>query len=188
MAVVTFSGDPAHGGIPRGSKVRIEALPERRRIWSGKASKSVSLDLDPGKYVFCVNYAPPGGYGAIKYVQEVFVDIDEEQFKKLSHASPTLLHPVITSEGTVWRCTIPQCKSEVTSKVAAIMHEAEHRGVSPFSNQAVKSPIEQKDEEILSLTDRIAKLEALITKGEAPKVEVAIPAKKGISVSEVAKG
>ena len=52
MPTVQISGDPKRGGIPRNSKVRIEALPNKIVVFKGKVTESITMNFDPGKYIY----------------------------------------------------------------------------------------------------------------------------------------
>ena len=130
MSTFKFEGNPNSGGLPRGSQVRIESLPDRMVVFEGKVHDAAYLDLDPGKYVYSVvrKSSPPQMSDAI-YRDEFLHEISEEGWKALQHFKPRLFKTIHTSEGVKWRCLHPLCDEEYTHPTAALIHEMEHFGV-----------------------------------------------------------
>jgi hypothetical protein len=137
MGTILFEGDKKQGGIPRKASVRVESLPSRSVVFSGTVSKSIALDLDPGKYTYSVTklIQPPGLQGGrgqmINYIGEFFHEVEPAAWEKLKHMGPQMCRPIQTSDGPRWRCTFPRCREEeFTSAMSALLHEVGHFGVS----------------------------------------------------------
>lgn len=138
MSTVLFEGDKAQGGIPRKSTVRVETLPKRHVIFNGVVSKSIALDLDPGRYVYSVTKLI-GDKTMINYIGEFYHEIEPAAWEKLKLLEPQMCKPMHTSEGLRWRCTFPRCREEeFTSGVSALLHEISHFGIP--QEQFLKNP------------------------------------------------
>lgn len=135
MSTILFEGDKKQGGIPRKSSVRVESLPGRSVVFNGTVSKSIALDLDPGKYIYSVTklISPPGKAGRgqiINYSGEFFHEVEPEAWAKLQAMSPQMCRVMQTSDGPRWRCSFPRCREEeFTSAMAALLHEVGHFGI-----------------------------------------------------------
>ena len=129
MAVIEIVGVEEKGGIPSNSNIRLESLPDRNVVYKGEVSQSLTLNLDPGKYVYSI-YKHLGKKRMFKYVAKFLHKITEEQYQKLKDITPRNMRPVQTSKGQMWRCKIsPTCDVSVGTRMSAIMHEAEHMGI-----------------------------------------------------------
>jgi len=130
VSTILFEGDPKQGGIPRKSSVRVESLPKKSVVFSGTVSKSLALDLDPGKYIYSVTKLI-GPKTMVNYIGTFYHEITPEAFEKLITCAPQMCKSIHTSDGPRWRCTFPRCKDEeFTSEVSALLHEVGHFGVS----------------------------------------------------------
>ncbi len=132
MALMVFKGDPKLGGIPRKSRVTIEALPKRTMIFDGIASGSVSIDADPCKYVANVTNLKDNGDGprGASYIMTFLHECTEEQYQNLKDVAPQFSRPIITSDGLRYRCGFIGCDvDDITSRLSAALHEADHFGI-----------------------------------------------------------
>jgi len=133
-----FAGDKAKGGIPRKSSVRVESLPKKQIIFSGIVSKSLALDLDPGRYIYSVTKLI-GEKALINYTGEFYHEIEPAAWEKLKDMQPQMCRPIHTTDGARWRCTFPRCRDEeFTSAVSALLHEVSHFGIP--QDQFLKNP------------------------------------------------
>ena len=153
MPVITIDGSeatpPWPKGIPRGSRIRVEALPNRTLVFShNKVSKSVSINLDPGKYIYTILKPLPGAKTVVKTSGSILVGISEENFRKLQYIKPKLMKAAMTSDGVVWRCKMPGCQEEVTSEVSAIQHEGEHFGMDLIKDPTNTMYLGEKTEDM----------------------------------------
>lgn len=137
MSTILFEGDKKQGGIPRKSSVRVESLPSRSVVFSGTVSKSVALDLDPGRYIYSITkiISPPGLAGGrgqmINYSGEFYHEVTPEAWEKLKAMAPQMCKVMQTSDGPRWRCSFPRCREEeFTSAMSALLHEVSHFGIS----------------------------------------------------------
>ncbi len=137
MATILFKGDPEQGGIPYKANVRIESMSvsgskiRRRAVFVGKVSSSLSIDLDPGKYVYSVTkLLPEGEPDNCCYVGEFYEGVTPDQWKSLQYMNPRMVRVMHTSEGVRWDCQFPACRVNTTSAIGALMHEIEHFGIS----------------------------------------------------------
>jgi hypothetical protein len=126
-------------GIPRNSRIRLESLPKRRVIYDGTASKSLPIDLSPGKYAISISKFTDEGLADFSYEYEFYHECTEQQFRALVNAKPTFVKIMNTSQGPRWRCTIKPCDFESTSQYDAVIHEWEHRGVNILDKIAKES-------------------------------------------------
>lgn len=114
------------------SKWTIVTLPQNQIVDSGEATRSIGLDMDPGKYRIVVSQLVPTGEGSAtvrKWRKDFYHDITPEQFDLLRNSPLRFTKGVMASEGLRYRCQLPGCDQEITSKLAAVVHEAEHSGV-----------------------------------------------------------
>jgi hypothetical protein len=126
--------------IPEDTDVRIEALPSRHPVFTGKVTESFSRNFQVGKYVYKMEkfIAPrednvPGR--SLVTQGEFLVDCTEEQWAQLWQAKPKMVRCVQTSEGPRMVCTAPGCTRKSESRLAAFLHEArEHFGVDPLKD------------------------------------------------------
>lgn len=136
MSTIRFEGDPAQGGIPKKSMVRIEALPEQTPVFVGKVTEALTIELDPGKYIFSVTRLSPKKMKRVDdvcYTGTFLHEVSEEAWEKLRWMTPTLARVINTSEGPRWRCKLAPvmgCDFEGTSPIAALLHQmVEHLGM-----------------------------------------------------------
>lgn len=102
-------------------------------IAKGTASRSIALDLDPGKYFIKVTKFTPDGIGNVCWGQEFFVDMDEETFRRIQGMRAKWVETVHTTEGPRHRCTIPGCSEVNMSPFGAVIHEMkDHFGIDPL--------------------------------------------------------
>lgn len=132
MSTFKFVGNPKLGGLPRGSRVRIEALPQRMVAFEGEdINDAVYVDLDPGKYAFSVvRKSSPAKIDDAIYKDEFFHEMSEESWKAIQRFEPRLFKVIHTSKGVRWRCQHPLCEDEFSTTTAALLHEMEHFGIS----------------------------------------------------------
>lgn len=136
MSTILFEGDKKQGGIPRKSSVRIESLPRRSVVFSGTVSKSIALDLDPGKYIYSVTklIAAPGLNSRgemINYGGEFYHGVEPAAWEKLKNMRPQMCRVMQTSDGPRWRCSFPRCREEeFTTELSALLHEIGHFGIA----------------------------------------------------------
>lgn len=174
MSTILFQGDKAQGGIPRKSSVRVESLPSRSVVFSGTVSKSIALDLDPGKYVYSVTklISPPGKAGRgqmINYGGEFYHEVEPKAWVKLQAMAPQMCRVMQTSDGPRWRCSFPRCREEeFTSAMSALLHEVSHFGIP--TEAFLKNP------DLAVLYDGQAKVEEYVEgMKQAQKAEGIVP-------------
>ena len=114
-------------GIPRKARVRVEALPEKTLVWKGVASGSLSVDLDPGKYIYKVHKVL-GKKRFTGFCNQFLHELTEDQFNRLQHVQPKRSSFRITSEGPMYICGFTSCNNTYSSGTAMVMHELEHQG------------------------------------------------------------
>lgn len=127
MPTFLFKGIKEQGGIRRGARVRVEALPKRNVVFSGKAFGSVALELDEGKYAFSVSHSPEKG-PTTKYTGYFLWGVTEDEFQRLKDLEPRAAKKMNTTEGPRFFCQYAGCDAELSSRVASVLHEAEHQG------------------------------------------------------------
>lgn len=131
MSTFVLSGNPAKGGIPRKSRVRLVALPKRSLVFSGVVSKSLSIDLDPGRYAYTV-MKHLGNRKVIRYTEEFMHEVTAEAWSKLKDMHPSMCKVMNTGGGPRYRCTFGGCQEdEFTTALSALLHEVSHSGISP---------------------------------------------------------
>lgn len=130
--------------IPPDTKIMVVSLPGHRLVWKGEATRSFSHDFDPGKYRYSMmKFVSPKSEGVPNIVEKVvgdfLVDITEEQFNRLKHIEPRMVRTRMVSGGNhVWACRVPGCKSKVTNRIAAVIHESkEHLNVDLLKDPSV---------------------------------------------------
>lgn len=134
VMVITLKGDPKRE-IPKNSEYCIEAFgPSVRdgviRVAEGSCSKSIAIDLDPGKYVVVIRRTSPHDPKQIDYYwhEEFFVGVTEEQYQRFKGIRPRLTRGLQTSEGPRWHCPITGCGEVMGTAYAMVEHEAMHNG------------------------------------------------------------
>lgn len=125
------------GTLARGTIVRIESLPDRKRVYKGVHSKNAIIDLDPGYYCAVVRKVHPNGKAKMvdKKVVNFYHELSPEQFELLQNWGLRFTQSILTSDGMRYNCVMPVCANDfsATSKTAAILHECEHLGINPFA-------------------------------------------------------
>ena len=115
--------------IPRGASYRVFSQPENLTIQKGEASRSIAIDLDPGKYLVVVRKST-GKKSFMKWIKTIYHGMTEAQFEKVQAYQTRFTKGVMTSDGVSYRCQMPGCGFEATSRVGAVLHEGEHSGVN----------------------------------------------------------
>lgn len=136
MSTFKFAGDEAQGGLPRGSRVRIEEAQHKSVVFEGKVTEAAYIDLDPGKYCYSVvrltgdnaNRRPDD----VRYDGEFLHEVSEQTWKQLRNMNPGLSRTLNTSEGARWKCLVKTCgeDAQFTTPMAALIHEVtDHLGI-----------------------------------------------------------
>jgi hypothetical protein len=130
---------------------RIEALPNRSLVWRGRARGGVTIDLDPGKYIWVANYYDKTKINNFKMSGEFLHDVTPEQWQHLEYIEPRIAKAVFTTHGMVYRCQFVGCDEEHSNRIAAAIHEGEHQGIdllaTPEAKPEVDSGVEKYMEE-----------------------------------------
>lgn len=121
---------------------RVESLPNRGLVWKGTARGSATLDLDMGKYVWVAHFNDKTKMNNFKYREEFLHEVTQEQWDELYHMSPRIAKPMHTTQGLLWHCQFVGCDEQHTSRIAAVLHEAEHQGVDLMSNPEAKADVD----------------------------------------------
>lgn len=134
MSVVTLTGPP-NQKIPRDTYYRIETFGPSVRdgktlIKEGKCTKSLSQDLDPGKYVVVMKHTHVNDPHTTDFYwyNEFLVDVDEEEWKQLRSMRPKLATTIQSIDGPRWTCPITGCQESTMTPFAMVSHEASHQG------------------------------------------------------------
>ena len=126
--------------IPEDSDVRIEALPSRHPVFSGKVTDSINRNFQPGKYIYTMekflHARQEGVPGRSVCTHGTFlVDITEDQWQELMFAQPKMVKSRQTTDGPRLVCTYQSCNKQSETRLAAFLHEArEHLGVDPLKD------------------------------------------------------
>jgi hypothetical protein len=158
MATYTITGHPEYG-IPPGSSIRIDSVAfekpprrgqkqrkykERHLYWTGIIDGELTRNFDVGRYVYKIHNSPEGMTGGFRYVGEFNIGVTDENFAAISRMKPQTSKAAMTTDGVRWTCnTIAGCNKTTTSRVAAVLHEAAHKGIDL---------LEHKDPELALLT------------------------------------
>ena len=171
MPTVQISGDPKRGGIPRNSKVRIEALPNKTVVFKGKVTESITMNFDKGKYIYSVTKFTDEHQDDLSYVDSFLVGMTDEQFNRLKMMKPKVLKPFLSSEGVRYRCTYIGCDGEYTSRISAVLHEAEHQGINLLKNPEKSPEAAEKTQEYIdqSKQESFVRAAAKPRRGRPPK-------------------
>ena len=148
MPTVQITGNKEHG-IPRNSKVRIEALPLKTVVFKGRVTDSITMNFDPGKYIYSVTKFTDDHQDDLTYVGDFLVGMNDKQFNKLSRMKPKIMKPFLSSEGVRYRCAFIGCDDEVTSRISAVLHEAEHQGVDLLAEPKRAKEVAAKTDEYI---------------------------------------
>lgn len=157
MSVITLKGDPKQP-IPKDTTFCVEAYGATRRdgvkrIEEGTCTKSLSLDLDPGKYVVVFSKSNKNDPRIIDYrwQEDFFVDTTEDTFRKLVGRKPKLARAMATVDGFRWACPITGCEESMMTEYAMVKHEAMHDGfdldkpedMARFLGEAPPAPVKK---------------------------------------------
>jgi len=110
----------------------IVSLPQNLVVREGEASRSISIDLDPGRYRLVVSQMAITGEGRatlMKWRKDFYHDCTPEQHTALVNSPLRFTKGMMATDGTSFNCQLPGCSNEATSRMAAVLHEAEHSGV-----------------------------------------------------------
>lgn len=180
MSIYVIKEDAQHP-IPRPVKKHkttycIVMLPGNHIVERGSTNgRSISVDLDPGKYRIVVSQFIVTGEGTAtltKWRKDFYHDLgdtDEEaeiRFTRLKDAPLRFTRGIMTSDGLRYHCQLPGCSQESTSRTAAILHEAEHSGIDllrePVHPAAIPPPtINMAAAEAQTLAERQAQINRL---------------------------
>lgn len=115
-------------GIPKNSDCVVTSMPEGHVVWKGKATKSISLDLDPGHYA-CKIFNSEHGQPGVNFAVHFYVDVDEREWSILRSMTPKMVKGMQTTEGVRYACQFTGCLETFTSIMAGLLHETEiHQG------------------------------------------------------------
>lgn len=142
MSVVVIKGDPEKGGIPRKSRVRLEDLATRRYIFSGEASGSIHLDLDPGGYVGKV-HCRRRGMRTVSYTFKFFHEMDEKTYNRLKRWRPKFSTARQTSKGLIYTCSLVGCEHETSSRIYAVMHDGAHKDINVLTTPITEDEFDE---------------------------------------------
>ncbi|MCK5245735.1 hypothetical protein KAR02_02480 [Candidatus Bipolaricaulota bacterium] len=160
--------------IPEDSDVRIEALPSKHVIYSGKATDSISRNYQPGKYAYTMEkfmHARQDGVAgrSICTSGTFLVDVTEEQWNKLMFSKPSMVRARQTSEGPRLVCTFPSCGKVSETRMAAFLHEAKiHLGVDPLADPHKAKELEFKAKAVKEQVTAAKAAEQNITDAKIP--------------------
>lgn len=132
MPLEYVNSKPVINGIPRGSTLCISSLPSRREVINTRANGSYTPgELDPGKYVYCVQKHPLFNNPGRAWTErgEFLVDVNEEEYQRLLFIRPRYSRSIATTQGARWTCGIANCSEAFTSIIAIVQHEGEHLGI-----------------------------------------------------------
>jgi len=120
--------------IPRNSNVYIASLPHRNVVFDGRASRSASIDLDPGKYVCRVHWATDndGRSNVMNWQWEFYVGMDEKTWRSHVGKRPRFSKAIQTTDGPRWHCGFMGCAEEFQTMIGMVEHEYLHYGVQLF--------------------------------------------------------
>lgn len=110
------------------TKETILAQCKKELVWSGEVTESLTRNLDPGRYIVTAikHDAETGGF----WDQHTFYHgCDETNWLKIVNMKPKLCRSRHTVDGVLYMCSFYGCTKAMTSRFAAIIHEAEHLGV-----------------------------------------------------------
>lgn len=125
--VITGKEDGKSNFVPRRSRFKVYSIPDEYVVTSGTStSKSITLDLDPGKYRIKV-----WKHGVANWGQEFLVGMDADEFKVLASRRPKFVKVSFTTEGVRWACKL--CPEQNMTHHGAVKHEwMEHFGIDPL--------------------------------------------------------
>jgi len=146
-------------GFPYGTRVRVESVwkegkrkgaktyKERRLVWKGDVTGIFTRNFDPGKYVWKAHKHDPAGISGFHESGEFLVGMTQEQWQRISHMEPRNQKATLTTDGIVWSCRFTGCNRMNTSKISAVLHEAEdHYGddlLKAKNPEAVKRQVDE---------------------------------------------
>lgn len=125
---VVLKGHPTRG-IPVDSDIRVSTI-EGQIIKEDVATKEFSLTVDPGRYIYVVRKHYVGTKRGFRYVGEFLVGLTEAQWAAMEFMDPQFSRVRQTTRGPRWTCTALACGHASISKISAMEHEAEHKGLS----------------------------------------------------------
>lgn len=125
--VITGKEDGAKNFVPRRARYKVYSIPDEFVVTGGvSTSKSITLDLDPGKYRIKV-----WKHGVANWGQEFLSGMNEAEFKVLSSRKPKFVKVSFTTEGVRWSCTL--CQEQNMTHHGAVKHEwMDHFGIDPL--------------------------------------------------------
>lgn len=115
--------------LPRRLDVVVKSLPENKKVHTGRHSNSISLDLDPGKYVMTATRQDKKKT-LLKLEKIFFHKITEEEFNSLEPLELKHTNAINTTQGVSYTCKLCFGDYDSSSKVSAIKHELEHQGIT----------------------------------------------------------
>jgi hypothetical protein len=129
-----MKGDPTRT-IPRETTYNLVAHGAMKRdgvrqINRGTCTKSLSIDLDPGKYTILFKKDSEADPRLVDYywVEDFYVDVDAEGFRRLSGIKPKTVTTIQSADGPRWNCNISGCQESTMTEYSAVVHEAKHNG------------------------------------------------------------
>jgi len=122
--------------IPRNSRLYIASLPHRNVVFDGRASRSASVDLDPGKYVARIHWSTDndGRSNTMTWQFEFFVGMTEKVWKEHVGKRPRFSKAIQGTEGPRWSCGFMGCEEEFQTQIGMVEHEYLHYGVKLFDS------------------------------------------------------
>lgn len=145
----------------------IVAMPENLIVQRGECSRSISVDLDPGQYRIVVSQlVVPGGISSpreggtttlLKWKKDFFHELTPEQHKRIINSPLQFTKGMQTSDGVRYLCKLTGCDVEMTSRAAAVLHEAEHKGVDLLKRHV---PQDEMPVPVVNVEAEVAKIQA----------------------------
>ena len=147
---------------------RVESLPDRHRVWDGVARGQVTLDLDPGKYVWVAAYSDPSKRNNFKYHEELYHEVTEKQWDELKFMRPTIARGIHGMNGLVFHCQFVGCGDQHTSRLSAVLHEARHQGVDLLAEPERSVEVENAMTDYAEEKRGMTKAKVPVTSGHGP--------------------
>ena len=158
----TVRVESVSGEMKPTARRNVSSFKERRIVWKGLVTGQFTRNFDPGKYVWKAHKHDPSGMDGFRDSGHFLVGMTEQQWQKVSHMSPRNQKPQLTTDGLVWKCMFSGCDRMTTSKISAVLHEAEdHFGEDLLRSkdiQATKMILDEKIKEAIPQTNPAEKI------------------------------
>lgn len=121
---------------------KLKAFREKKLAWTGLISGKFTRQWDPGMYIWSAHKHTDMQHENFKETGAFLIGMDEDEWKRVTKMKPKSQHARMTTEGVTYSCMFVGCEKRTTSRIAAVLHEADHQGIDLLKNPELKEKVD----------------------------------------------